>query len=110
MRRSLSRNIFIFLLWLLTGCGNVFVGFVSNPQIPSSSTVGKIAEVNLGTVNDANGNPLTITAVTLVQNGLASTSSFCGDQRTRFPLNQIVKIDFVKETECLFLVNVVVID
>ncbi|HEV7553289.1 MAG TPA: hypothetical protein VGP65_16490 [Candidatus Angelobacter sp.] len=98
------------LAWLLlTGCGKIFVGFVSNPQIPSSSLSGKVAAAVLGSVNDLHGNPLTITIVTLTNGGLASTPSFCGDQRALFPINNVVRADFTQETQCLSLVKVVII-
>jgi len=106
MRNAIAAQ--ILFVWLLTGCGNVFVGFVSNPQFPSS-TSGKITAVDLGLAHDINGIPLTITTVTLVNDGLASTSNFCGDQRSHFPADQIVRVDFVQETGCLFLVNVVIL-
>jgi hypothetical protein len=98
------------LVWLLlTGCGKIFVGFVSNPQIPSSTLSGKVTAVVLGSVNDLHGNPLTITIVTLANGALASTPSFCGDQRAFFPINNVVQVDFTQETQCLSVVKVVII-
>jgi len=94
---------------LFTGCGNIFVGFVSNPQIHSSSLSGTVTAAVLGSVNDLHGNPLTITIVTLTNGGLASTPDFCGDQRTLFPINSVVRADFTQETQCLSLVKVVII-
>jgi hypothetical protein len=93
----------------LTGCGTIFVGFVSNPQIPSSSLSGRVTAVVLGSVNDLHGNPLTITIVTLTNGGLASTPNFCGDQSALFPINNVVRADFTQETQCLSLVKVVII-
>ena len=49
---------------LLTGCGQIFVGFVSNPQVSPSSVSGIVIVVHLETSNDINGNPITFTAVT----------------------------------------------
>ena len=98
------------LVWLLlTGCGQIFVGFVSNPQIPSSSLSGRVTAAVLSSVNDLHGNPLTITIVTLTNGGLASTPGFCGDQRALFPINNVVRVDFTQETQCLSLVKVVII-
>lgn len=95
---------------LLAGCGTFFVGFVSNPQIPSSSISGRVTASVLASVNDQNGNPLTITIVTFTNGGLSSPANFCGDQRPRFPINNVVRADFNPGNECLFLVNVVIIN
>jgi len=99
------------LVWwlLLTGCGNIFVGFVSNPQIPSSSLRGRVTAAVLGSVNDLHGNSLTITIVTLTNGGVASTPSFCCDQRAFFPIDNVVQVDFTQETQCLSVVKVVII-
>jgi len=47
--------------------------------------------------------------VTLITGGLASTSSFCGDQRSQFPMNATVQASFTKTPNCLSLVNVIVV-
>jgi hypothetical protein len=97
-------------VWLLlTGCGSIFVGFVSNPQIPSSTFRGRVTAAVLGSVNDLHGNPLTITIVTLTNGGLSSTPGFCGDQRALFPIDNVVQVDFTQETQCLSVVKVVII-
>ena len=112
-RQAVPRSapaLFTLLGWLLlTGCGQIFVGVVSNPQIPSSSLNGRVTAVVLGSVNDLHGNPLTITIVTLTNGGLASTTNFCGDQRALFPINSVVQVDFTQETQCLSLVKVAII-
>ena len=101
----------LLALLLMSGCGGVvFVGFVSNPHVPSTSVTGRIDVVALASVNDFHGNPLIITTVTLFNNGLQSTLGFCGDQRGHFPLNTVVRVDFTQEINCLFLVNVVILN
>jgi hypothetical protein len=92
---------------LLTGCGQIFVGFVSNPQVPPSSVSGIVIVVHLETSNDINGNPVTFTAVTFSNGGLSSNVNFCGDQRSQFPLNQSVRANFNPGTVCSNLVLVV---
>lgn len=93
----------------LTGCGQIFVGFVSNPQIPSSNLNGRVTAAVLSSVTDLHGNPLPITIVTLTNGGLASTPDFCGDQRAFFPINSVVQVDFTQETQCLSVVKVTII-
>lgn len=90
---------------LFAGCGQVFVGFVSNPQVSSSSISGIVIIVHLESSNEISG-PQTFTAVTFSNGGLSSTVNFCGDQRTHFPLNQSVQADFTPGSECSTLVKV----
>jgi hypothetical protein len=94
---------------LVSGCGQIFVGFVSNPQIPSSSLSGRVTSAILSSVNDLHGNPLTVTIVTLTNGGLASTPDFCGDQRALFPIDSVVQVSFTQETQCLSLVKVSIV-
>jgi len=108
MRRVLAIQLVLAGL-LLAGCGAVSVSFVSNPQLPPSSFTGKIAIVVLGTVNDPHGSPLTVTTTSFINAGLASTLNFCGDQRSRLTVGDVVRVDFTSETSCLFLVNVFVL-
>jgi hypothetical protein len=113
VRQTVPRSapaLFTLAVWLLlTGCGQIFVGFVSNPQIPSSSLSGRVTSAVLSSVNDLHGNPLTVTVVTLTNGGLTSTPDFCGDQRAQFPINTVVQVDFTQETQCLSLVKIVII-
>jgi len=99
----------VLAVLLLSACGSFFVGFVSNPQIPNSTVTGRVSAAILISVNDTNGNPLTVTAVTFVNGGLASTSNFCGDQRSQFPMNATVQASFTSTPTCLSLVNVIVV-
>jgi hypothetical protein len=92
---------------LLTGCGQVFVGFVSNPQVSPSTVSGLVIVVHLESTNDINGSPITFTAVTFSNGGLSSNVNFCGDQRSQFPLNQSVRANFNPGTVCSNLVLVV---
>src|SRR5215467_198853 len=95
-------------LWS-AGCGTFSVGFVSNPQIPSTSFTGSITVVSVGSVNDLNGNPLTVTNATFVNGGLSNIMTFCGDQRPRLPINAVVRADFAVGSLCDTLVNAVVV-
>lgn len=91
---------------LLAGCGQVFVGFVSNPQVSTASVSGIVIIVHLENSNEISG-PQAFTAVTFSQGGLSSTVNFCGDQRAQFPLNQSVQADFTRGSECSTLVKVI---
>jgi hypothetical protein len=106
----MRRCLLVFLLpaaLLLTGCGQIFVGFVSNPQIPPSSVSGLVIIVHLGSANDSSGDPVTFTTVTFSNGGLSNTVNFCGDHQSQFPLNQSMRADFHPGTTCSTLVAVV---
>jgi hypothetical protein len=109
MRRVLWLSLLLTTV-LLTGCGQVFFNFTSNPQIPSSSTSGSIIAVVLRFTNDLNGNQVTLTTVTFLNNGFSSTFNFCGDQRQRFPIDQVVRADFTPGNVCENLVIVVLLN
>lgn len=91
---------------LSAGCGQVFVGFVSNPQVSFSSISGIVIIVHLESGNEISG-PQSFTAVTFSNGGLSSTVNFCGDQRNQFPLNQSVQADFTPGSGCSTLNKVV---
>ena len=99
--------LFLMASLLLAGCGHVFAGFVSNPQLPSSSVSGIVIVVRLGSANDSNGQPVTLTAVTFSNAGLSNSVNFCGDQRSQFPMNQSVRAQFDPGALCSNLVSVV---
>ncbi|HSM87346.1 MAG TPA: hypothetical protein VLT16_14410 [Candidatus Limnocylindrales bacterium] len=107
----MSRILALFLMGalLLSGCGQVFVGFVSNPQVPSSSITGLVIVVHLGSTTDINGGTVTFTAVTFSNGGLSNTVNFCGDKQAQFRLNESVRADFNPGTVCSTLVAVVVL-
>ena len=107
MTRFVPLGLILVLVVGLSGCGAVFVGFVSNPGVVPSSLSGTVTVVFLGISADANGTVVNVTQVTLVDLGIAKTLAFCGDQRTLFPINQSLKVEFTNGTLCSNLVSVV---
>ena len=104
----MARTLLILLTsLLLTSCGGVVVGFVSNPQIPSSSISGIVILVRLGSANDSDGQPVILTAVTFSNGGLSSNMNFCGDHQSQFSLNRSVRAEFNPGTVCSNLISVV---
>ena len=97
----------LLALLLLTGCGQVFVGVISNPQGPPLSVSGIVIAVHIETSTDVNGHSITFTAVAFSNGGISSNINFCGDQRSQFPLNRSVRADFNPGTVCSNLVVVV---
>jgi len=104
-RLVLSVLIFVVAA-LLPGCGAVFVGFVSNPSVVPSSITGTVTIVQLGFKGDGQGTVENVTVVTLADLGLVKTATFCGDQRTLFPISQSLRAEFTSGTLCSTLVSV----
>ena len=105
--RFVPLGLVFVLIFTLTGCGAVFVGFVSNPGVVPSSVSGTVTIVQLGFVSDEQGTIANVTLVTLVDLGRAKTMTFCGDQRTFFPINQSLRAEFTSGTLCSTVVGVV---
>jgi hypothetical protein len=105
VKRLLSPLLVFSLLLLSTGCGNIFV----RGAIETGSTIqGSVSVLQLG--NSPNGmETVQVTFVTLLQNGIASTIGFCGDQTNLFPLNQTVRVNFNPGQPCATVIVVVIV-
>lgn len=86
---------------LLTSCGQVFVGAFSNPG-GSTVTFGTVSIVQI-TVIDGNG---IVTIVTLINTGVGNQFTFCGDQRSQFPMDRLVSVTFTPGPPCANIVQV----
>jgi len=95
------------LVLTFPGCGNIFI----RGALPasSSSVSGSVSAVQLSAVIAGNGTTLQVTFVTFLQAGAASTVGFCGDQRSRFPMQQAVRADFNPGQPCASIVTIVIL-
>jgi hypothetical protein len=91
----------------LAGCGQVFVGFVSNPGNPMQVS-GTVSRVQLEFYDDSHGTVTNFTAVTFINAGTATAINFCGDQRSGFPINRSAQADFTTGMFCSTLIAVVI--
>jgi hypothetical protein len=107
MKRLLSALLAISLIPLCAGCGNIFLSASSRPGFSSAS--GLVSIVQLSTVIGTNGATVQVTFVTFLQQGTSSTVSFCGDQGSRFPMNQMIRTDFIPGQSCSSILVVVII-
>lgn len=82
-------------------CGDVFLRGAINPG--TQTTTGTISIVQFSA---SSGNGVSITIITLTGNSVASTLSFCGDQRTLFPLDRQVQINFTPGQACATVLTV----
>jgi hypothetical protein len=106
VRRLLSAVLIGSLLIASTGCGAVFIRGAVNP---GSTMTGSVSIVQLGNLVNGTGGTVSVTFVTLVQNGLSSTIGFCDDQRFLFPLDQTVRVNFNPGRPCATILIVVII-
>jgi hypothetical protein len=95
VQRILSIALCFCLLTLSSGCGAVFIG----GAIQTSTVSGTISLVRITAVVDGGAN-VTVTFVTFLQVGDATTIGFCGDHRTQFPVNQFVRANFTPGQPC----------
>ena len=97
----------LFLVLTFPGCGNIFI----RGPLPagSSSVSGSVSVVQLSAIIGGNGTALQVTFVTFLQAGALSTVGFCGDQRSRFPMQQTVRADFNPGQPCASIVAIVII-
>jgi hypothetical protein len=94
------------LLLPIPGCGNVFVSGFTN--FGAQTVSGFVSIVQVTVVINGNNVSTQITVVTFTNNFASSTVSFCGDQRTQFPLNDFAQATFLPGQPCSDLFNVVI--
>ena len=94
---------------LLSGCGGVSVSAFSDlGAAGTSSASGTVSIVQLTFASDGNGNSITVTVVTLLQNRSAQDLTFCGSQVSQFPINATVTVNYTPGTTCSTLAFVTV--
>ena len=106
MKPVLSLLLVTCMIVSLTGCGNVFfVGGALNPG--TSSISGLVSVVQVSAVIGDRGTTVQVTFVTFQRAGVPSTIGFCGDQRDRFPVQQLVRANFTPGQTCASIVTIV---
>lgn len=83
-------------------CGDIFVRGAINT---GAQTTGGL--VSIVQFSAASGGGVSITVITLTSNGMANTFSFCGDQRTLFPMDRPVRVNFMPGNPCNSVIAVV---
>jgi hypothetical protein len=97
---------FVLLLSCLNlGCGSFFVG----GAFLTSTVRGNDSLVQLSSVTGGDGNMVSVTFVTFLQSGPSTTIGFCGDQRTQFPMDQVVQANFNPGETCASIITVIII-
>jgi hypothetical protein len=83
--------------------------FISGAINPGSTMTGAVTFVQLGNVLNGSGGTVQVTFVTFLQNGFSSTLGFCDDQRSRFAVDQTVRVNFNPGQPCATILVVVII-
>lgn len=96
MKRLLPVYLSLCLALSCAGCGNITV----RGAIRTGVVDGLVSQVELSTGTNADGSTVIITLVTFLENENATTIGFCGDQRTQFPLDQLVHAEFTLSQPC----------
>jgi hypothetical protein len=96
------------LVPLIPECGNVFVRGFWNGGTQMQTVSGTVSVVQFTVVVVGDNASTQVTVVTLMNNFASSTVSFCGDQRSRFPLNNFVLATFQPGQSCSDLVTVAI--
>jgi hypothetical protein len=106
LKRLLSALLAVCLVLVGAGCGNIFVnGAVLNG---TSSVSGLVSVVQLTAIIGGNGTTVQVTFVTFLRDGAASTIGFCGDERSRFPVQQTIQANFTPGQTCASIVKIVI--
>ena len=94
------------LVLLIPACGNVFVRAFWNGGTQTQTVSGTVSVVQFTVVVVGNNVSTQVTVITLTNNFTSSSLSFCGDQRSRFPLNKFVLATFQPGQMCSDLFTV----
>jgi hypothetical protein len=103
--RTFGLACLLVLTLLIPGCGDVFVS--GSWHSGARTATGFVSIVQFTVVFDGNVSTQ-VTLVTLANNFVSTTETFCGDQRTQFPLNDFVQATFMPGQPCSNLFTVVI--
>jgi hypothetical protein len=106
VKRLFSFLLATCLVVTLTGCGNIFIRGAINPSTASVS--GMVSVVQLSAVIGDGGSTVQVTFVTFLQDGTSSTIGFCGDERSRFPVQESIRANFTPGQSCASIVTIVI--
>ncbi|MFY9558924.1 MAG: hypothetical protein WAQ52_01700 [Terriglobales bacterium] len=104
--RTFGLACLLSLVLLSSGCGNVFVR--ANWNGGNQTVSGVVSLVQLTVVIDNHNVSTQVTVVTLLDNLGASNFSFCGDQRSQFPVDRFAQATFAPGQPCSTLLAVVI--
>ena len=107
MKRFLSPVLAVLLSLLAVGCGN----FSVRGAIETDSTIrGSVTSIQLGGVQNGEGETVQATFVTFFQSGTSTNVNFCGDQTALFSLEQTVSVHFNPGPFCATVIAVIILD
>jgi len=102
VKRLLSILLVFVVLMLSSSCGDVFIRVALNSGTETAAGIVSIVQFS------STDGGTSITVVTLMQSAAAKTLTFCGDQRTRFPMDQVVQVTFTPGSSCGSVIVIVI--
>jgi hypothetical protein len=103
--RTFGLACLLVLVLLIAGCGNFTFQGALNTNTQTMSGVVSVVQVSF--VND-NNVEIQVTIVTLVNNFISTTRTFCGNQQSQFPFNDFAQATFIPGQPCSNLLTVVI--
>lgn len=89
---------------MTVSCGDIFVRGAINPGTQSAAGTVTIVQFSA-----SSGSGVSVTIITLTGNSTAHTLNFCGDQRTLFPVDRQVQINFTPGPPCATVLTVTLV-
>jgi hypothetical protein len=99
------------LVILVVACllTTVSCGYISVRGAINLGTQSAAGTVSIVQFSASTGEGVSVTIITLTGNSVANTLSFCGDQRTLFPVDKQVKINFTPGQPCATVLTVTLV-
>ena len=103
----MRRLVALSLLLALTGCDSIHIGGAFNPDAQVVS--GLVSTVTISTASDG-GTIVTVTILTLQRSGSSdfTTTTFCGNHVSQFPLGSQVQVNFTPGSACSTIIVIIV--
>jgi hypothetical protein len=86
-------------LLMTVSCGDIFVRGAINPGTQSAAGTVSIVQFSASS-------GVSVTIITLTGTSTTNTLNFCGDQRTLFPVDKQVQINFTPGQPCATVLTV----
>jgi hypothetical protein len=95
------------LLLTLTGCDSIQIRAAFNPAVQEVS--GLVSTVTISTASDG-GAIVTVTILNLQRSGSDdfTTTTFCGNHVSQFPLGSQVQVNFTPGSACSTIIAIIV--
>jgi hypothetical protein len=96
------------LVILVVACllTTVSCGYISVSGAINTGTQSAAGTISIVQFSASSGSGVSVTIITLTGSSVSNTLSFCGDQRTLFPVDKQVQINFTPGKPCATVLTV----